>query len=406
MRRNYVSLEDAYREHNDLYNDWKKASLEAERLAKINGDMCDTIAELEQEVNNAKDEREACDLARYAAEAELEAAQAALASTERQLADVGAELLAARPQLVPLKVRWDVTAEEALRVYAIAGKSIGGMQAAMDYLAAHAVIDAPAGVPTLEELAKIGIATAPNYWSEWASMNSLGRERMTGFAAAIRDAVLAGVREENNKVNELLSDAWQQLEELGVVPNSLIDEPAPQTVSTAQPTPEQVEALARVLHATWTKSRGLKSRWEDYDDGYQDSYLAEARAAFAHIQPERPKGLPSADQFNTHFASIDRGLFEHEVIELIYDFLAPWLRDPVGWELDVTSEEMYDKWNDFTCDEDRSFQAVLDLCRSRIRPVMECKECAGWKAHAAAIEDSSFDMIKRISAARAALEGK
>ena len=258
----------------------------------------------------------------------------------------------------------------------------------------------PPGVPSVDELAWIGSVAYANHKSE------SGIPEAHAAATAIRDAVIAGMREENNKVNELLSDAWQQLEELGVVPNSLIDEPAPQTVSTAQPTPEQVEALARVLHATWTKSRGLKSRWEDYDDGYQDSYLAEARAAFAHIQPERPKGLPSADQFNTHFASIDRGLFEHEVIELIYDFLAPWLRDPVGWELDVTSEEMYDKWNDFTCDEDRSFQAVLDLCRSRIRPVMECKECAGWKAHAAAIEDSSFDMIKRISAARAALEGK
>lgn len=396
-------LKSVFDEHNALYNDWKKASLEVERLAKINGDMCDTIAELEREVKSAKAECEVCDLARYAAEAELEAAQEALASTERQLADVGAELLAARPQPVKVKVRFACGVGDVMRHLNRAGASSSDVSRTMNYLAAHAVIDAPAGVPTLEELAKIGIATAPNYWSEWASMNSLGRERMTGFAAAIRDAVLAGVREENNKVNELLSDAWQQLEELGVVPNSLIDEPAPQTVSTAQPTPEQVEALARVLR---TAPGGWKDALDKTWDQVKDMYLDQARAAFAHIQPERPKGLPSADQFNTHFASIDRGLFEHDVIELIYDFLAPWLRDPVGWELDVTSEEMYDKWNDFTCDEDRSFQAVLDLCRSRIRPVMECKECADNKRLADAAIISERVATDRINAARAALEGE
>ena len=45
----YPAWQQAKEEHGALYEDWKKSSLEAERLAKINGDMCDTIAELEQE---------------------------------------------------------------------------------------------------------------------------------------------------------------------------------------------------------------------------------------------------------------------------------------------------------------------------------------------------------------------
>lgn len=41
-----MSYNDLMSEHNTLYADWKKSSLEAEHLAKVNGDLCDKIAEL------------------------------------------------------------------------------------------------------------------------------------------------------------------------------------------------------------------------------------------------------------------------------------------------------------------------------------------------------------------------
>ena len=199
--------------------------------------------------------------------------------------------LAARPQPVKVKVRWDVTAEEVWSEYLKSGESdkTALVDWILPYLAAHAVIDAPAGVPTLEELAKIGIATAPNYWSEWASMNSLGRERMTGFASAIRDAVLGGVRAENNKVNELLSDAWQQLEELGVVPRSLADTPALQPATDW--TDDQIEALARSLRDAHAKFFN-----EPNTNCYSLSgFMAQARAAVEFMrQTNQPVEVANA----------------------------------------------------------------------------------------------------------------
>lgn len=103
----------------------------------------------------------------------------------------------AQRQSVPVRVRFDVAAEEAGRVFNDAGLGGDGLhclRVLMDYLSAHAVIDAPMGVPS-------------------------------------------------------------------------------------EPTPEQVEALARVL-----------VRQIQADGGADEVVLA--RAAFAHIQPDRPNGPP------------------------------------------------------------------------------------------------------------------
>lgn len=97
--------------------------------------------------------------------------------------------------------------------------------------------------------------------------------------------------------------------------------------------------------------------------------------------------------------------------------LAPWLREPVGWELDVTAQAIRNAWLDAEAGGDSwdAAEAILDLCRSRIRPVMECKECAykqtrihrleGWVG---ALEGYCDDMRKLAAQlpARAALEGE
>lgn len=599
----YPAWQQARQEHDALYEDWKKASLEAERLAKINGDMCDTIAELERELEaaeaeiadwkaghyrdvvmgsehagvhratlgpepitdeviermaeaahkdfgnpnwecspfkpawrsairaalaavgpqycpadvafnsrvpglEAKIERQASELTklnhkrqleageRLRLERELEAVTAQrnrlkmeLPELQRELEAVNAErdaladienrdlkhhievltpifqsggthanfarvgeclvdavprmvqayeeALAARPQPVKVKVRWDT---EKVIAYAnnYRGLTENDIEALLDYLAAHAVIDAPAGVPTLEELDTI----ANDSWEAACVETTDNKKRQHAMLSAIRDAVLAGVREENNKVNELLSDAWQQLEELGVVPNSLADTPASQTVTmigkplttdtfgptdgcaVREPTPEQVEGLARVLESAYAPE--LETQWDEVTESIKHRRRNQARAAFAHIQPERPKGLPTRDEMaqiiyragwcQSYVWDDNDGGSERKQIydeaEAILAALASWLRDPVGWELDVTAEEARRAWGR-EYGHPEGVQAVLDLCRSRIRPVMECKECAKWRSYGTKMEDSARMLAKRIDktrmsmdAARAALEGE
>jgi hypothetical protein len=71
-----------------------------------------------------------------------------------------------------------------------------------------------------------------------------------------------------------------------------------------------------------------------------------------------------------------------------------------GWELDVTADEAWAAYNAYG---PGGIKAVLYLCRSRIRPVFECKECAKWEADCAALSAASRSIDARI-AARAALE--
>lgn len=77
----------------------------------------------------------------------------------------------------------------------------------------------------------------------------------------------------------------------------------------------------------------------------------------------------------------------------------PWLRDPVGWELDVTDSEIYNAY----ADADNGPAAALDFCRSRIRPVFECPECAERTRHYNEV-GAALQQVADI--ARAALEGE
>jgi len=201
--------------------------------------------------------------------------------------------------------------------------------------------------------------------------------------------------------------------------HAVIDAPA--GVPTA-PTDAQVEALARVLRAQYWG----EDRWDnEVIKANKKDWLGVARAAFAHFgAPERPKGLPTREEggrilwnginYNDQ-NEFDSPRFDDYMkgYDAILAALAPYLREPT---LDVTAQEIYTEW--YKAD-DRSHEgrwtAVLDLCRSRIRPVYECAECAAIRAERDEINRNYTGLVDlllphlraaKADAARAALEGE
>lgn len=194
-------------------------------------------------------------------------------------------------------------------------------------------------------------------------------------------------------------------------------------LKAAQPqsTPLSDEMIERMAMAAREGFYGSTVSHRDWDEcSVKDLWCDAIRAALAAVPV--PAGVPSVRdlrEIGVHaYLSHDSAKRENAgcmvgpmgaAADAILTALAPYLRDQVGWKLDVTAEELSDILLPVHRQSVTVMQAtrtILDLCRSRIRPVYECKECANWKAHAAAIEDSSFDMIKRINLARAALEGE
>lgn len=165
--------------------------------------------------------------------------------------------------------------------------------------------------------------------------------------------------------------------------------------------------------------------------GWANSHKAEEecerlRAAFAHIQPARPKGLPT----NEDVARVLRecnSMTTDARAEAILAALAPYLREPTGWELAMHRDELdlYRWVTEPGGGYSYAAQQTLDLCRSRIRPVFECQECAArheamikpqpevqcagcvkWEAYGVKMEDTARVLAKRIDAVRTALEGE
>lgn len=279
---------------------------------------------------------------------------------------------------VPVKVRWTVTAEDAAKMMQHIKAGICDAYSAWDdlgenykedfiktfekllpRLAAHSVIDVPAGVPSVPELGEIARRanledSSPGYWNT--------------VATAIRDRILAGLAQPSSNAGQFDAD--------------------------------EVEALAWVIYGV--RHHGWK--WEQA----KEWSLAQARAAIAHMR-KRPEGLPTREQLaqiynrayydsapekcRVNWESIPEACREDMVrgIDAILTELAPFLRDPVGWKLDVTaqqiittSKEAHDKCCETADGINKSDWevacAILDLCRSSIRPTFECKECAKWKA--------------------------
>jgi len=120
------------------------------------------------------------------------------------------------------------------------------------------------------------------------------------------------------------------------------------------PTDAQVEALARVL---------CDACAEGFEESHTTYLRRLSRAAYAHIG-----------------------------------------RVPVGFELDVTADEAEAAYYNPTVPvSTRYSQFLIDLCRSRIKPVYECKECAKMQTEMKARLDN---LAAATYAIRAALEGE
>ncbi len=141
--------------------------------------------------------------------------------------------------------------------------------------------------------------------------------------------------------------------------------------------------------------------------------------AIAHLST-RPEGLPTADElakigadaWNACAGERHLGVRDRARATAIRDALRPWLRDPVGCELDVTAEEWADKCREFWTISVKTKDAfdleLKDFIKSRIRPAYECKECAGLKQrlHHAAVAWRKIRDDEASDALDAALEGE
>lgn len=147
-----------------------------------------------------------------------------------------------------------------------------------------------------------------------------------------------------------------------------------------------------------------------------------ARAELAAVKAERD-GLQKRNNIQAgQLRHIDGEIspLMSEVARLKQELTAlrPWLREPTGWELDVTAEQIIatsKEAHDRCCETEDGINksdwevacAVLDLCRSRIRPTFECKECANRTRVADAAIRNAVDGIEAyLRDARAALEGE
>lgn len=172
------------------------------------------------------------------------------------------------------------------------------------------------------------------------------------------------------------------------------------------------EDLARDA-AEWAFREIPNSRqWRDYDADAKTNAIAWVRYVraqaedTAHLRARLARTAAKSSRRRAALKALNRTVAAQS--DLIQRFLRAGkepvsegvaLRQP-GWELDVTKEEMYSAWHGYPGhDSVKSMQAVLDLCRSRIRPVYECAECANWKVYAERLEKDFNDYSNRINAA-------
>jgi len=175
---------------------------------------------------------------------------------------------------------------------------------------------------------------------------------------------------------------------------------------TPIPTPDQVEVLARVLRDAHWEYHGLVKP----ADSAPEFYSACARAAFEHIGRVPVWLGPTRAQAEEKWKEC-QDLWDSG--QEYSDWLLPLLPEsaPVGVELDVTADELAAKMWGFFGAQVMAPQ-ILDLFRSRIRPVYECKECARLKDRFSAMQEEQIAMNDKILAAlesvkaRAALEGE
>jgi len=241
------------------------------------------------------------------------------------------------------------------------------------------------------------------------------------YKKLIRDAVLAGVAGGTFHP----CDTVPGTDELIQTQKDVIDVVADAYGMKAKPIDphaDQVEALARVLHKS---QDAFYCRYGDHAtkfDDYTPLWRTMAHAAIAHLNT-RPEGLPTAKSLGAigreKYADLNRRTPEHYdeyhfeyVAKAILTALRPWLRDPVGCDLDVRAIDMANIMHTASVGavsetwKDTAAQRILDLCRSRQKPVYECKECAKAEAECRQWRNANDELVRRATAARAALEGE
>jgi len=264
---------------------------------------------------------------------------------------------------VPVKVRFSCTAKELANVMRGRVRFEDCAQEAMDYLTSHAVIDAPAGVPSVDELVTIGTAAWHKAGGSDPAFMPVPDPGDYAYATAIRDAVLAGVAGEEDycKMSEGLVKALSDYGLLVTQNRKYEYSLRPiNAAPTPPPTAEQVEALARVLREGVTCP--VCSGHTNDDDRGCCCERTLARAAYAHIG-----------------------------------------RVPLGAELDVTGTELWSKRVELAkraVPVAQDWDDLADWLRSRIRPTFECGECAKVKAERDAFCRSWDDCRNRLCVIR------
>ncbi len=363
------------------------------------------VNDLLVQVQNLTAERDGLQKRNDVQGSQLKEIDALISPLMTEVSQLKAELAAALQTIaVPVKVHWGVTPIEFGNACHI-GLTQSRLQEFMDYLAKHAVIDV-AGVPSVEELDQIG---AKAFTKEGAAEGTPRSCRLTSIAA-IRDAVLAGVAAERQAIPETGTTYRRNPANDGFVD---------------MPTPAQVEALARALHDADESHSKRYYTWESRAESIHEDYKVTARAAIAHLS-RRPEGLPTAEELAeiVHEVIMNPSLkspVSPHIVEAILTALRPWLRDPVGWELDdVDAVELgkridhnrieYLKHNQ---SEESYFKimgetAIDYLTDERIRPVYECQDCAKLrqKLHYAAEAWRKIRNGEDIDALDFALEGE
>lgn len=195
--------------------------------------------------------------------------------TERQLNEETRErheleeqLAALRSDTRAVKVRWDVTAEDLeSHVLDCEKNSVRDrLQYAMHYLAAHAVIDVPAGVPSVPELANLLRKTMHN------SDDYMSPEMKLIFehgAAAIRDAVLVGILASSNSecedCNALISERDAFEEQINQIASALELDESRASWSNLNDVGEECvkEAESLILQVNELKKANTAPVWTD-----------------------------------------------------------------------------------------------------------------------------------------------
>lgn len=374
-------------EHNALYDEWQKSEADAVRLGRDNDVLCDKIFALEAKI------------------AELESRRVPF--TDAQIE----KMARAACNTSGLGYSWGITnMRQDWRSAIRAALAAGGLE--------------PCPVPeynpddvafgNYKERALNAEAASRALRDENDDLREK-REYEVEVSERLRTE-LAAVKAEREKCWQILNDARLD----GIPPTFKLDSAVKHLVELAQ-----------------RQSVPVKVWWDVSDERLQTSVelgtlirlgldkIAHLREVFAaHAVIDVPAGVPGTPELReigvNAYLSHEAAKRENVICMVdpmaaaataIRDYFAPWLRTQLGWELDVDPKEMYTAW--YKCDlgyGPNRMKAVLDLCRDRIRPVMECKECAAKEAELRRHNEKWTGFIQRCQAdaqnARAALEGE